>query len=86
VKDLADGNLDHAQILAEGGHGAYSRRAPGLAAVERIVVTGPKRGLPEGVEPPWVFGVPLGDNMMMTGTVGVLEAIQRRKDLPLSHF
>lgn len=81
VKDLADGNLTHGQILAEGGHGAYSRRAPGFGAMEIVVATGPRRGILEEIESPWVFGAPFGDNMM-TGTVGVLEAIRRRKSLP----
>ncbi|MBN1106950.1 MAG: pyruvate formate-lyase activating enzyme, partial [Deltaproteobacteria bacterium] len=80
VKDLADGNLTHSQILSEGGHGAYTRRAPGFSAIERIVVTGPRRGILEEIQPPWMLGAPFGDNMM-TGTVGVLEAIRRRKGL-----
>ncbi|MEW6667241.1 MAG: DUF1786 family protein [Thermodesulfobacteriota bacterium] len=81
VTDLADGNLTHGQILAEGGHGAYIRRAPGFGSMAVIVATGPKRGLVGGIQPPWVYGGPLGDNMM-TGTAGVLEAIRRRMGLP----
>ena len=69
------------QILREGGHGAYVRSAPGFASLEVMVATGPKRALLQGTKLPWVFGSPLGDNMM-TGTVGVLEAIRRRKGLP----
>jgi len=33
-----------------------------------------------GSKLPMVFGAPLGDNMM-TGTVGLLEALRRRKGL-----
>jgi len=75
--DLADGKLEHKQILSEGGHGAYIRKSFGFQAVEIIMATGPKRVLVEGSKLPIVFGAPLGDNMM-TGTVGVLEAIRRR--------
>ncbi len=75
---LADGALEHTQILKEGGHGAYIREAFGFQATEIIVATGPKRRLIENSRLPIHFGAPLGDNMM-TGTVGVLEAIRRRK-------
>ena len=83
---LANGKLEHKKILEEGGHGAYIRKAIGFKSVETIVVTGPKRDLIEKsilqIEP----GAPLGDNMM-TGTVGLLEAIRKRKALkPISYM
>jgi uncharacterized protein (DUF1786 family) len=78
--ELADGKLVHEQILEEGGHGAYVRKAFGFQAADIIVATGPKRRLLERSRLPIVFGAPLGDNMM-TGAVGVLEAIRRRKGL-----
>lgn len=77
---VAEGNLDHERILQEGGHGAYIRKGFGFDAVEIIVATGPKRRLLETSKLPLIFGAPMGDNMM-TGTVGVLEAIRRRKGL-----
>jgi uncharacterized protein (DUF1786 family) len=80
VRELADGALEHARILAEGGHGAYTRRGIGFDRVEVILATGPKRGLIRGSSLPISLGAPLGDNMM-TGTVGLLEAIRRRKGL-----
>ncbi|NTW37993.1 MAG: DUF1786 domain-containing protein [Syntrophobacteraceae bacterium] len=78
--DLAEGRLSHQQILAEGGHGAYVRRRIGYKSVECIVATGPKRSLmaPSGL--PIVWGAPFGDNMM-TGTVGLLQAIRLRQGL-----
>ena len=83
---LADGDLDHAQILKEGGHGAYIRKAFGFQAVQIILATGPKRRLVETSRLPIVFGAPLGDNMM-TGTVGLLEAIRRCKGLdPITYL
>jgi uncharacterized protein (DUF1786 family) len=83
---LADGALEHTQILKEGGHGAYIREAFGFQATEIIVATGPKRRLIENSRLPIHFGAPLGDNMM-TGTVGVLEAIRRHKGLePITYL
>ncbi|MBW1804219.1 MAG: pyruvate formate-lyase activating enzyme, partial [Deltaproteobacteria bacterium] len=76
--DLADGKLDHDRILDEGGHGAYTRKSFGFKNTDIILATGPKRGMIRHSKLPFVFGSPLGDNMM-TGTVGVLEAIRRRK-------
>ncbi|MBW2027741.1 MAG: pyruvate formate-lyase activating enzyme [Deltaproteobacteria bacterium] len=75
---LCNGQLTHSQILDEGGHGAYIRRPIGFADLETIVATGPKRGILRGTSLPVHLGAPLGDNMM-TGAVGLLEAIRRRK-------
>ncbi len=80
LADLAEGNLSHQQILSEGGHGAFMRRAVGFANIETIIATGPKRKLVEGSQLPIRFGAPWGDNMM-TGTVGLLEALRRYKKL-----
>lgn len=77
---LAEGNLKHKQILREGGHGAYQRKKLGYEEIEIIVATGPKRGLIQNSHLPVVMGAPFGDNMM-TGTVGMLEAVRRRKGL-----
>lgn len=80
VIDLAEGNLTHKGILAEGGHGAYVRKAFGFKAADIIIATGPKRRLLKGLRLPIFFGAPLGDNMM-TGNVGLLAAIRKRKGL-----
>jgi uncharacterized protein (DUF1786 family) len=80
LHDLAEGKLSHRQILAEGGHGAFLRRAVGFNAIETIIATGPKRKLVASSRLPIQFGSPWGDNMM-TGTVGLLEALRRRKNL-----
>lgn len=81
VAELAEGRLAHEQILAEGGHGAYLRKTLGFASLELILATGPKRRLLTGSNLPLTMGSPLGDNMM-TGAVGLLEAIRRRQHLP----
>ena len=77
---LASGTLSHEQVLAEGGHGAFIRKAIGFEDTDVIVSTGPKRGRLADTRLPLVYGAPLGDNMM-TGTLGLLEALRRRKNL-----
>jgi uncharacterized protein (DUF1786 family) len=86
LRDLADGKISHKQILAEGGHGAFLRQAVGFNAVETIVATGPKRKMLADSQLPIEFGAPWGDNMM-TGTVGLLEALRRHKGLePITYL
>ncbi len=80
LRDLANGKLTHRRILAEGGHGAFMRRPVGFDAIETIIATGPRRKLVQGSRLPIKFGAPWGDNMM-TGTVGLLEALRRHKKL-----
>jgi uncharacterized protein (DUF1786 family) len=79
---LAEGRLSHQSILAEGGHGAYIRKSIGYTALEAIAVTGPKRVLAKGLPFKIINGAPLGDNMM-TGPVGLLEALNRKESLGL---
>ena len=81
LKDLADGKLSHRQILDQGGHGAYIRRSFGYDGVELILATGPRRRLAMESKLPITFGAPWGDNMM-TGTVGLMEAVRRREEMP----
>ena len=84
--ELCDGKIEHGRILNEGGHGAYLRTAIGFQDVDVIIATGPKRRLVESSKFPIAFGAPLGDNMM-TGTVGLLEALRRRKGLePINYL
>jgi uncharacterized protein (DUF1786 family) len=86
LRDLADGKLSHRQILSQGGHGAFLRRALGFNTIETIIATGPKRKLLAGSQLPIEYGAPWGDNMM-TGTVGLLEALRRSKGLePITYF
>lgn len=81
LEGLVVGRLDHRRVLEEGGHGAYIRKAVGPEALKTIIATGPKRRLVVGSRLPMIWGAPLGDNMM-TGCVGLLEALRRRKGLP----
>ena len=78
---LGNGDLRHREVLAEGGHGAYIRTAPGFDRIEKIVVTGPRRReIMAGVSLPYLEGAPMGDNMM-TGTAGLLACIARKEGL-----
>ena len=81
LKDLPEGRLSHRQVLDEGGHGAYSRKGFSFADVDLILSTGPKRRLAASSTLPITLGAPWGDNMM-TGTVGLLEALRQREGLP----
>ncbi|BBO90023.1 DUF1786 family protein [Desulfosarcina ovata] len=81
LRALPEGRLSHRQILDEGGHGAYTRHAFGYDAVEMILATGPRRRLIADARVPVTWGAPWGDNMM-TGTVGLLEAVRLREGLP----
>jgi hypothetical protein len=62
------------------------RQSFGFDAVEVIIATGPKRRLVEASRLSMEYGAPFGDNMM-TGTVGLLEALRRRKGLePINYI
>ncbi len=80
---LAEGNISHRQIIEEGGHGAYLRKAPGLSSIQAFIATGPKRNLLIDSSFNIHFGAPWGDNMM-TGTVGLLEALRRKNGWELT--
>ena len=80
ILKLCDGKIEHSRILSEGGHGAFLRTAIGFKDTDVIIATGPKRRLVESSRLNIVFGGPLGDNMM-TGTVGLLEALRLRKGI-----
>jgi uncharacterized protein (DUF1786 family) len=80
---LGNGTLTHEEIIAAGGHGAFIRACPGFDAIEKLVVTGPRRNeITQGIALDYIEGAPLGDNMM-TGTAGLLESINRRECLGL---
>lgn len=86
LRDLPNGRITHDRILTEGGHGAYLRRAVGFDHIQTILATGPKRRLLAGSRLPITWGAPWGDNMM-TGTVGMLEALRRRLELdPITYI
>jgi len=75
IRKLPGGGLDHVKILEEGGHGAYTRRQFDFIENQLIIATGPRRELLAGSRLSLTDGAPWGDNMM-TGTVGILKAVQ----------
>jgi uncharacterized protein (DUF1786 family) len=86
LRQLPEGKLSHERILAEGGHGAYCSKAFGFEGVQLILATGPRRRLVSGAALPIHWGAPWGDNMM-TGTVGLLEAVRLREGLqPITYL
>ncbi len=78
LRQLPGGEISHARILGEGGHGAYTRRRFDYSENEIIITTGPQRAMMADSSLPLSNGAPWGDNMM-TGTVGILEAIRKLK-------
>ena len=54
------------------------RKTVGFDNLEAIIATGPKRDIVIGSELTMLYGAPMGDNMM-TGAVGLLEAIRNRR-------
>ncbi len=80
VHRLLDGTLSHREVLSEGGHGAWVRKGIGIDNPEIMLLTGPKRQILKESSLSFKYGAPLGDNMM-TGTVGLLESIRRKKGL-----
>jgi hypothetical protein len=66
ILDLCNGKPVHRRVLAEGGHGAYLRKALDFQAVDVTIATGPKRRLVEPSKLPitlsfnFGFGLNLG--------------------------
>ncbi len=80
IRSTAAGEIDHDRVVAQGGHGAYFRRAAGEEALACILATGPKRKLAAGIRPPVLWGAPFGDNLM-TGCAGLIDCLCRREGL-----
>ncbi|HDH27562.1 MAG TPA: hypothetical protein ENH13_00355 [Euryarchaeota archaeon] len=72
---LADGKVTNEEVYSDHGHGCHIKNAPGIGRIEKILVTGPNRGLLSGCGLPIEFARPFGD-VMMTGTVGIIDLIK----------
>jgi len=72
VARLAEGTLRHEEVFGDQGHGAlvFDRRP---AALDSLVVVGPRRSLMRGSRHRPYFAVPYGD-MMIAGCFGLLRA------------
>ncbi len=76
--DFADGKLSNEEVFNNGGHGlVFLEDPPGFFKIEKVAVTGPNRDLLAGSTLPVHFAAPAGD-VMMTGTMGLVEAAKRR--------
>lgn len=76
--DFTNGSLTDKEIFEKGGHGLfYLEEAPGFNNIEAIAVTGPKRQLLKDSNLKLHFAAP-GGSMMMTGPIGLVEAISRK--------
>ncbi|MBI4861509.1 MAG: hypothetical protein HY815_14800 [Candidatus Riflebacteria bacterium] len=89
VTGLAAGTISSEEIFREDGEGAFIFEKVGVDAIEAFFYTGPRRGLLDGLSFPFrckpQIATPGGD-MMMTGTVGLVDAFRKahRLDLPLT--
>lgn len=78
IASLLQGRLDHEQVIARGGHGAWQGR-PARGQPQAMLLLGPRRRLLSGSRHPFRLGAPLGDNMM-AGCAGLLAALESAAD------
>ncbi len=81
---FAEGRVTDDAVFRDHGHGVFFLKPPwGFKAVDVLAVTGPQRGLLTETHLPVHLAAPGGD-MMMTGTVGLVEAVKgmRRQSSP----
>ena len=77
LRDFADGKLGDEDVFEDNGHGMfYLSKPPGFSKIEKVVVTGPNRKILAKTNLLVHFATPAGD-VMMTGTIGLVEAIKR---------
>lgn len=70
LSKLKDGSLSDEEVFEDGGHGAYVKHE---LDPEKVLVTGPKRGLmPDDIE--YELAHPIGD-VMMTGAFGLYKGV-----------
>jgi uncharacterized protein (DUF1786 family) len=80
LRSLADGNLKHADVFDDHGHGALVYHPDPLPLDQAgfgVVVTGPRRNLLRASSLRPYFAVPFGD-MMISGCFGLLAAVADR--------
>lgn len=73
LKKLSDATITHEEVHQDHGHGAWALEP--INDIEKLVVTGPRRGLMEEVQFPVYHASPAGD-VMMTGPVGLIKCIK----------
>ena len=81
---FADGHLGDEEIFLDNGHGVFFLdKPPGLSEIDKIIVTGPNRSMLKQTKLPVHFAAPSGD-VMMTGPVGLVQAVKTRYKLEQS--
>jgi len=80
VKRFADGRVTNDEIYNDYGNGAVIINAPGFENLKQIVVTGPNRNIFKKTKLNVYYAAPAGD-MMMTGPMGLVRALQKIYDL-----
>ncbi len=78
LRAFADGTLRNKDVFSGHGHGVfYLTKAPGFSRIERIIATGPNRGILAGSNLTVHSASPAGD-VMMTGPIGLVKAVTRK--------
>ncbi len=81
LKDFADGKLSNKEIFEDNGHGMFFlKKPPGYSNIEKVVVTGPNRKILAKTCLQVHFATPGGD-VMMSGPIGLVEAVKRKNTL-----
>lgn len=73
LRAFAQGTLRDDDVFRDGGHGAFYLAKPTGPVLSSLVATGPNRRLVTDLPIPAYFAAPGGD-VMMTGTIGLVEA------------
>lgn len=78
---FADRKLTDEEVFTDNGHGLFFiAEPPSFSEIQRIAATGPNRNILTRTKLPVHFAAPAGD-VMMTGTIGLIEASRRKSKL-----
>ncbi len=79
--DFADGKLCDEEVFRDNGHGVFFlTEPPGFTKIEKVVATGPNRGILAKTKLSVYFAAPAGD-VMMSGPMGLVRATKRKFNL-----
>lgn len=81
LKKLAKATITHKEVHDDHGHGAWALKP--ITQIEKVVVTGPRRGLMDKTEFDVYPASPAGD-VMMTGPAGLIKCIEYKNKKFLS--
>ncbi|MBZ9570385.1 DUF1786 domain-containing protein [Methanobrevibacter sp. TMH8] len=76
IEKLVQGTITHEEVHKDNGHGAHVINP--ISKVEKVVVTGPRRNIIEQTKLDYYNASPGGD-VMMTGPVGLIKAVEYLK-------